>query len=241
MRLDQLLVTKELVESRVRAQALIMAGQVKVDDQVVTKASAMINICSLLAVKNEIFPYVSRGGQKLKKALDFFRIEVKGKTCIDIGASTGGFTDCLLKHGAKLVYAVDVGKGQLDCKLRNDPRVVNIEKTNIRYLEKDSLPETPDLATIDVSFISLEKVLPRAYDLIKITGEIIALIKPQFEAGPQNVGKGGVVRDDEVHKEVIDRITLFSEIQAMEVRGVIESPLKGPAGKKEFLIYLVKS
>ena len=241
MRLDQLLVTKELVETRQRAQALIMAGQVTVDDQVVTKSATFVDISLPIVVKKNIFPYVSRGGQKLEKALDHFRINIQNKVCLDIGASTGGFTDCLLQRGARKVYAIDVGRGQLDQKLRQDPRVINVEKTNIRYLEKTSLPDLPDLATIDVSFISLDKVLPKAYELIKIKGEIIALIKPQFEAGPKRVSKGGVVRDAKVHTEVVQRIELFSQILAMEVKGVIESPLKGPAGNIEFLIYMVKS
>ena len=239
MRLDQLLVTKELVESRHRAQAMIMAGLVLIDGQLVTKAGTMVAMDVPLVIKQKL-PFVSRGGQKLEKALDSFNINVTDKICLDVGASTGGFTDCLLQHGAKKVYALDVGHGQLDVKLRNDPRVINIENTNIRYFEKVGLPETPDLAVIDVSFISLDKVLPAVYKLVKIKGEIIALIKPQFEAGPKRA-KGGVVRDSAVHVEIIDRIKVFSQIQAMEVLGVIESPLLGPAGNKEFFIHLIKS
>ena len=240
MRLDQLLVMKELVESRHKAQAMIMAGLILIDGRPVTKAGAMVAIGVPLVIKQTL-PFVSRGGQKLEKALDTFNVNITGKICLDVGASTGGFTDCLLQHGAKKVYALDVGHGQLDVKLRNDSRVVNIENTNIRYFEKVNLPEIPDLAVIDVSFISLDKVLPAVYKLIKIKGEIIALIKPQFEAGPKRVSKGGVVRDSAVHEEIIDRIKVFSQIQAMEVLGVIESPLTGPAGNKEFLIYLIKS
>lgn len=239
MRLDQLLVTKELVESRHRAQAMIMAGLVLIDGQPMTKAGTMVAMDVPLEIKQKL-PFVSRGGQKLEKALDSFNITVTDKICLDVGASTGGFTDCLLQHGAKKVYALDVGHGQLDVKLCNDPRVINIENTNIRYFEKVGLPETPDLAVIDVSFISLDKVLPAVYKLVKVKGEIIALIKPQFEAGPKRA-KGGVVRDSAVHVEIIDRIKLFSQIQAMEVLGVIESPLLGPAGNKEFLIHLIKS
>ncbi len=239
MRLDQLLVTKELVESRHRAQAMIMAGLVLIDGQPVTKAGTMVAMDVPLVIKQKL-PFVSRGGQKLEKALDSFNINITDKICLDVGASTGGFTDCLLQHGAKKVYALDVGHSQLDVKLRNDPRVINIEDTNIRYFEKASLPETPDLAVIDVSFISLDKVLPAVYKLVKIKGEIIALIKPQFEAGPKRA-KGGVVRDSAVHVEIIDRIKVFSQIQAMEVLGVIESPLLGPAGNKEFFIHLIKS
>lgn len=239
MRLDQLLVTKELVESRHRAQAMIMAGLVLIEGKPMTKAGAMVSMDAPLEIKQSL-PFVSRGGQKLEKALDSFNVDVTGKTCIDVGASTGGFTDCLLQHGATKVFALDVGHGQLDVKLRNDPRVINIESTNIRYFEKVGLPETPDLAVIDVSFISLDKVLPAVYKLVKIKGEIIALIKPQFEAGPKRA-KGGVVRDSAVHVEIINRIKIFSQIQAMEVLGVIESPLLGPAGNKEFFIYLIKS
>jgi 23S rRNA (cytidine1920-2'-O)/16S rRNA (cytidine1409-2'-O)-methyltransferase len=231
---------KELVESRHKAQAMIMAGLILIEDKPVTKAGAMVAIDVLLKIKQTL-PFVSRGGQKLEKALDTFNITITDKICLDVGASTGGFTDCLLQHGAKKVYALDVGHGQLDVKLRHAPRVINIENTNIRYFEKASLPETPDLAVIDVSFISLDKVLPAVYKLIKIKGEIIALIKPQFEAGPKRVSKGGVVRDSAVHVEIIDRIKVFSQIQAMEVLGVIESPLLGPAGNKEFFIYLIKS
>ncbi|MDD5492534.1 MAG: TlyA family RNA methyltransferase [bacterium] len=240
MRLDQLMVTRELTESREKAQALIMAGEVLVNGNTVIKAATMVSVESEIDIKHPLM-YVSRGGHKLEKALKVFNINLKNKTCLDVGASTGGFTDCLLKHGAKKVYCIDVGHGQLDVKLRFDPRVVNIEETNIRYCEKDIVPETPDLATIDVSFISLERVLPVVYKLIKLEGEIIALIKPQFEAGPKNVGKGGVVRDPAMHQKIIDRITVFSQINAMEIKGVTESPLTGPAGNKEFLIYMVKS
>ncbi len=240
MRLDLLLVERELTESREKAQALIMAGEVMVNGNTVIKAASMVSVESEVDIKRH-FPYVSRGGQKLEKALKHFKISLKNKICIDVGASTGGFTDCLIKHGAERVYAIDVGHGQLDVRLRFDPRVINIEDTNIRYFELKRLPEIPDLATIDVSFISLERVLPQVYKLIKIEGEIIALIKPQFEAGPRNVGKGGVVRDPAMHQKIIDRITIFSQINAMEIKGVIESPLLGPAGNKEFFIYMVKS
>ncbi|MBI5554821.1 MAG: TlyA family RNA methyltransferase [Elusimicrobia bacterium] len=240
MRLDQLLVMKELVESCHQAQAMIMAGLVLIEGQSVTKAGTMVAMNAPLEIKQTL-RFVSRGGQKLEKALDSFNITVTDKICLDVGASTGGFTDCLLQHGAKKVYALDVGHGQLAVKLRHDPRVINIENTNIRYFEKNGLPETPDLAVIDVSFISLDKVLPAVYKLVKVKGEIIALIKPQFEAGPKRVSKGGVVRDSAVHVEIIDRIKIFSQIQAMEVLGIIESPLLGPAGNKEFFIHLVKS
>ncbi|MDD5259726.1 MAG: TlyA family RNA methyltransferase [bacterium] len=240
MRLDQLMVIRELTESREKAQALIMAGEVLVNGNTVIKAATMVSTGSEVDIKHPLM-YVSRGGHKLEKALKVFNIKLKDKTCLDVGASTGGFTDCLLKHGAKKVYCIDVGYGQLDVKLRFDPRVVNIEETNIRYCEKNIIPETPDLATIDVSFISLERVLPVVYKLIKQEGEIIALIKPQFEAGPKNVGKGGVVRDPAIHEKIINQITVYSQINAMEVKGVTESPLIGPAGNKEFLIYLVKS
>lgn len=240
MRLDQLLVTRNLTQSRQKAQALIMAGQVKVGQMIVIKPATMIEIETPLEILQNL-RYVSRGGQKLEKALTFFNIQVRDKICLDVGASTGGFTDCLLQHGAKKVYAVDVGKGQLDYKLQQDQRVVNMEKTNIRYVERSNFSEPLELAVIDVSFISLDKVLPKVKELLKECGQIIALIKPQFEAGPKHVSKGGVVRDEKIQRQVIEKIELFAQIMVMEVKGVVESPLLGPAGNKEFLIYLVKS
>ena len=229
-----------LVPSRERARALIMAGQVVVNDHLADKAGTMVATDAAIRIKGELLPYVSRGGLKLEKALNEFAVNVSGLVVMDVGASTGGFTDCLLQHGAQKVFAVDVGFGQLAWQLRNDERVINLEKTNIRYLEKEKLVETPDMAVIDASFISLEKVLPNTLDLIKPHGTVIALIKPQFEAGRDKVGKGGVVRDESVHQQVIESIRGFAEDIGLLVKGVTESPITGPKGNREFLIYLTK-
>jgi len=237
-RLDLLLVDHGLVESREKARALIMAGEAVVEGQVVTKPAALFPVEARVSLRAPL-PYVSRGGFKLAKALDEFGIDVTGLVAIDVGASTGGFTDCLLQRGARRVYAVDVGYGQLDYRLRNDPRVVVMDRTNIRYLE--SLPEPIDLATIDVSFISLEKVLPAVMKLLKDGGQIIALIKPQFEAGRDEVGKGGVVRDPGVHRRVIHRLQEWSERHHLLWRGLITSPILGAEGNKEFLAWLEKA
>jgi len=234
-RLDVLLVERGLVESRERAQSLIRAGAVLVDDQPVDKPGARVPANAHLRLR-ETLPYVSRGGLKLQAALDAFAIDVTGLVAVDVGASTGGFTDCLLQRGAARVYAVDVGYGQLAWSLRQDPRVVVMERTNIRYLE--ALPERVDLATVDVSFISLELVLPAVVRLLKPGGRIIALIKPQFEAGREQVGKGGVVRDPGVHRAVLHRVLTWAAHQGMILLGLIRSPLEGPAGNVEFLAYL---
>jgi 23S rRNA (cytidine1920-2'-O)/16S rRNA (cytidine1409-2'-O)-methyltransferase len=239
-RLDKLLVDRGLAQSRERARALIMAGQVVVADHVAVKAGQMVPVAAAVRLKGEVLPYVSRGGLKLQKALDEFGIDVSGLTALDVGASTGGFTDCLLQRGAGKVMAVDVGYGQLAWKLREDERVVNMEKTNIRYLTADKLPEVPDIAVIDASFISLAKVLPATVTLLKDGGMIIALIKPQFEVGRGEVGKGGVVRDAGKHRDVIATIRSEAENLGLEVRGVTESPILGPKGNREFLIHLVK-
>lgn len=267
-RLDKLLVTQRLVKTRNQAERLILAGEIYVNGEKISKSSKLIDPESKIEVRKR-FPYVSRGGLKLEKAISFFNLEVKDKICLDVGASTGGFTDCLLKHGAKLVYALDVGYGQLDWSLRNNQRVVNIEKTNIRYFGKHELariiehefsrisqtlnlpridagrltgqaPYTlhgffPDLATVDVSFISLEKVLPKVCELLKEKSKIIALIKPQFEAGRDKVKKG-VVKDKKNQEEVIEKIKKFMQNLGLEVYGVIPSPLKGPKGNIEYLI-----
>jgi 23S rRNA (cytidine1920-2'-O)/16S rRNA (cytidine1409-2'-O)-methyltransferase len=233
-RLDVLLVERGLVESRQRAQSLIMAGQVLVDDDVVDKPGKRIAEDARVTIR-EGLPYVSRGGIKLEHALDRFEVDVAGKISADVGASTGGFTDCLLQRGARRVYAVDVGYGQLAWPLRQDPRVVVLERTNIRYLE--SLPETIDLATVDVAFISLELVLPKVMDFLQPKGEIIALIKPQFEAEREQVGKG-VVRDPAVHRAVLEKIAVWAMDNRLQVRGLIPSPLKGPAGNLEFFAHL---
>lgn len=237
-RLDILLVERGLAPSRERARALIMAGQVVVDDHAAEKAGQAVSPEADIRIKGEVLPFVSRGGLKLRKALEEFGVDVTGLTAIDVGASTGGFTDCLLQHGAKKVFAVDVGYGQLAWKLRQDERVVNLEKTNIRHLEPETLGEAPDLAVIDASFISLEKVLPPALRLIREGGRVIALIKPQFEVGKGEVGKGGVVRDEAKHRRVIDEIVELAGRLSLEVLGITESPILGPKGNREFLIYL---
>ena len=239
-RLDKLLVDKGLVQSRERARALILAGEVLVDGRVVHKAGEMVAGSSALTLKGKDIPYVSRGGLKLEKALNEFNIDVIGKVAMDVGASTGGFTDCLLQSGVRKVYAVDVGYGQLDIKLRNDSRVVIIEKQNVRYLEKAVIQEPLDIATIDASFISLTKIIPKVLEFLKDTGELVALIKPQFEVGKGEVGKGGVVRDEAKQMAVVDNMRLFCEEIGLTVIGVVESPILGPKGNREFLIYLKK-
>jgi 23S rRNA (cytidine1920-2'-O)/16S rRNA (cytidine1409-2'-O)-methyltransferase len=237
-RIDKLLVERGLVASREEGRGRILAGEVLVRDQAVTKAGSLVDTDAAIRFKSKPSPYVSRGGAKLAKALQEFRIDVRGKIALDVGASTGGFTDCLLSHGALQVFSVDVGYGQLDWKLRNDPRVIVFEKTNIRYLSVSVLPVPADLATIDVSFISLKLVLPRVKELLVPAGEVISLIKPQFEVGKGKVGKGGVVRSTEEHRRVIDEISETAMALGYVIRGVTESPLLGPAGNKEFLIYL---
>jgi 23S rRNA (cytidine1920-2'-O)/16S rRNA (cytidine1409-2'-O)-methyltransferase len=238
IRLDNLLLKKGLVPSRQKAQGMILAGLVAVNGEIFTKAGQRIDPNSNLAIVKNPAPYVSRGGLKLEAALDIFQVKVQDKIAIDIGASTGGFTDCLLQRGVKRVYAVDVGYGQLAWKLRNNPRVILLEKTNIRYLTPESLPEKVDLAAIDVSFISLTLVLPPVKNLLKQPGEILALIKPQFEVGKGEVGKGGIVKDPHKHEAVIQKIISFTEELGLISHGVIKSPLKGPKGNQEFFIYL---
>ncbi|MDA8187119.1 MAG: TlyA family RNA methyltransferase [Dehalococcoidales bacterium] len=236
-RLDVALVEKGLAENRSKAQALILAGSVLVNGQPADKPGTMVQDDAQIEVRPAP-PYVSRGGVKLQRALDHFNLVVSGLVVIDVGASTGGFTDLLLKRGAGRVYAIDVGYGQLDWRLRNDPRVVVMERTNIRYLE--SLPEVADAATVDVSFISLAVVLPAVIRLIKPDGWIVALVKPQFEAGREQVGKGGVVRDPEVHRQVLEKLVDWAQINEIKVLGLTPSPIKGPAGNKEFLLLLSK-
>lgn len=234
-RIDTILVEKGLAESRERARALVMAGQVRIGDHVVAKPGTMVATDADIRVAGGL-PFVSRGGLKLQHALQQFGIEASGKVVADIGASTGGFTDCLLQAGAARVYAIDVGYGQLDWKIRQDPRVVVMERTNIRHLE--SLPEPVDLATIDVSFISLALVLPVVKRLLRPLGEAVALVKPQFEAGKEKVGKGGVVRDPAVHREVLLRVARTAQELGFTVLGVTKSPITGPAGNVEFLMHL---
>ena len=236
-RLDLLLVQRELVTSREEGRRRILAAEVLVNDQPLTKAGALVDQTAAIRLKS-VFPYVSRGGLKLEKALRQFHIDVKDKVALDVGASTGGFTHCLLSHGARRVYSVDCGYGQLDWKLRNDPRVVVLERRNIRYLETSDLLSPADMATIDVSFISLRLVLPKVKTLLRRSGEIIALIKPQFEVGKGKVGKGGVVRSDAERVRVIDEIKEAAAALGFTIEDVTESPLLGPKGNREFLIYL---
>jgi 23S rRNA (cytidine1920-2'-O)/16S rRNA (cytidine1409-2'-O)-methyltransferase len=236
-RLDLLLVQRELVSSREEGRRRILAAEVLVNEQPLTKASALVDQTAEVRLK-AISPYVSRGGLKLEKALRQFQIDVKDRVALDVGASTGGFTHCLISHGAARVYSVDCGYGQLDWKLRTDPRVVVLERRNIRYVEASDLPSLADLATIDVSFISLRLVLPKVKSLLSPGGEIIALIKPQFEVGKGKVGKGGVVRSDAEHVRVIDEIKQAATGLGFTTRDLTESPLLGPKGNKEFLIYL---
>lgn len=238
-RADRLLVDKGLVASREKARALIMAGDVIIGDHKVDKPGQMVDVTMEIRIKNDI-PFVSRGGLKLQKALDFFVIDVRDLVILDVGASTGGFTDCLLQRGAARVYAVDVGYGQLAWKLRQDERVLSLEKTNIRYLEPEALPSLADMAVIDASFISLDKVLPNTLRLIRHSGSVVALIKPQFEVGRGEVGKGGVVRDPEKHAAVIESVCTLAGNLNLEVNGVTESPITGPKGNREFLVYLRK-
>jgi len=238
-RLDKLLVEKGLVKSRERAKALIMAGKVLVDGKVVDKAGAQVPPEAKIEVKGEDIPYVSRGGLKLETAIKEFGLSVEGFTCLDVGASTGGFTDCLLKHGAKKVYAVDVGRGQLDWKLRNDERVISIEGFNARYLTEKEVPEKVDLVVIDVSFISLTKILPVVKEFLKPEGKIIALIKPQFELTKKEVDRGkGVIKDPELHKKAINKILSFSREIGLYPENLTLSKPRGPKGNKEFLVLL---
>ncbi len=238
-RLDKLLVERGLVASREQSQGMILAGDVLVDNRPVTKAGSLVDERAVIRVRSTPLPYASRGGSKLEKALEEFQIDVTRRTALDVGASTGGFTDCLLAHGAREVFAVDVGYGQLDWKLRNDPRVRVYEKTNIRYLEVSALPRPAELATIDVSFISLTLVLPAVKKLLVPGGEIIPLVKPQFEVGRGKVGKGGVVRSPAEHSRVIDAIKESAARLGYGARGVVESPLLGPKGNKEFFLHLI--
>jgi 23S rRNA (cytidine1920-2'-O)/16S rRNA (cytidine1409-2'-O)-methyltransferase len=236
-RLDLLLVERHLVGSREDGRRRILAGQVLVNDQAASKAGNLIDVSAEIRLKPTA-PYVSRGGVKLEKALREFSLDVTGKTALDVGASTGGFTDCLLAHGAAQVIAVDVGYGQLDWKLRNDPRVIVLEKTNIRYLEVSRLPQPADIATIDASFISLKLILPHLKLLLVPAADVVALIKPQFEVGKGKVGKGGVVRAPEEHQRVIEEIRTAALASNYDILGLTESPLLGPKGNKEFLIHL---
>lgn len=239
-RLDILLVKRGLAPSREKAKAMIMEGNVFVENQREDKAGTSIPENAKIEIKGNTLKYVSRGGLKLEKAMNHFDIELQNKVCMDIGASTGGFTDCMLQNGASKVYAVDVGYGQFAWKLRTDERVVCMEKTNIRYVTPEDIGEPLDFASVDVSFISLSKVLPAARELLKDGGEMVCLIKPQFEAGREKVGKNGVVKDIAVHKEVILMIADYAMANGLGVMGLDFSPIKGPKGNIEYLIYLDK-
>ncbi|MCR4943521.1 MAG: TlyA family RNA methyltransferase [Clostridium sp.] len=239
-RLDVLLVEKGIISSRENAKACIMAGQVFVDGKRVDKAGEKVPVDAEIEYKGHKIPYVSRGGLKLEKAMKTWPISLEGKTCMDIGASTGGFTDCMLQNGAKKVYSVDVGYGQFAWKLRTDERVVCMERTNIRYVTPEDIGESIDFASIDVSFISLKKIMPATLNLLSDKGEVVALIKPQFEAGREKIGKKGVVRDISVHKEVVYGIVDFLLEQNIVVLGVAYSPIKGPEGNIEYLVYFTK-
>lgn len=239
VRLDRLLVDRGLAATREKARALIMSGLVVVEEDRIDKAGTLVSPDAVIRIKGGENPYVSRGGLKLEEALRSFGIDVTGVVAVDIGASTGGFTDCLLQGGARKVYAIDVGYGQIDWKLRTDRRVVLFEKTNIRYFSGEGIEEPVDLAVIDVSFISLKLVLPVAVEITGEGGAILALIKPQFEAGRGEVGKG-VIRDPRVHRRVVEEIGACSEQLGLEVVGTCESPITGPAGNREFFLYARK-
>ena len=239
IRLDQYLTDEGLFPSREKAKAAVMAGLVYVNGQKASKAGDVVRPGDKVEARSTE-EFVSRGGHKLKKAVGVFALDLKDKVCMDVGASTGGFTDCMLQNGAKLVYAVDVGYGQLAWKLRSDPRVVNLERTNVRYLTREAVPVPPDFVSVDVAFISLKLVLPVVYDFLSENGECVALIKPQFEAGREKVGKKGVVRDVCVHTEVVEEIVAFVRSLGFGVRGLDYSPIKGPEGNIEYLLYIAK-
>ena len=237
-RLDVLLVNRGMFESRAKAQAAVMAGQVLVNEQKIDKPGTPVAPEVTIRLLGNKLPYVSRGGLKLEKALQIFPISVEGKVVADIGASTGGFTDCALQNGAAKVYAIDVGYGQLAWKLRNDERVVNMERTNVRFVTESSLPEQVEAATIDVAFISLDKVLPAVKKILRPEAFVIALVKPQFEAGREKVGKKGVVRDPAVHLEVLEAFLEHAKESNFTVLGITYSPIRGPEGNIEYLGYL---
>lgn len=237
-RLDTLLVENGFFDSREKAKGAIMAGLVFIDNQKIDKPGTKVDKSGNILVKGNPIPYVSRGGLKLEKAMKEFNINLNNKVCLDIGASTGGFTDCMLQSGASKVYSIDVGYGQLDWKLRQDPRVVTMERTNIRYVTLDHIGQAADFASIDVSFISLKLVLPVLKQLIRLDGEIVALVKPQFEAGKDKVGKKGVVRDISVHKSVAADVISFATEIGFQIINFTYSPIKGPEGNIEYLLYM---
>lgn len=234
-----MLLDKGLVESREKAKALILEGNVSVNGRLIDKAGALVKPDDEITLKNKV-PYVSRGGLKLEHAIKEFKIDLKDKIAMDVGASTGGFTDCLLQFGVKKVYAIDVGYGQFSYVLRSDDRIKLFERTNIRYFDRDLVQDTIDISTIDVSFISLLKIIPKVMEFLSPQGEIVALIKPQFEVGRKDVGKGGVVKEEKKRLEAVDNIKRGSEIFGFAVKGVTASPVKGPKGNVEYLMYLKK-
>lgn len=240
-RLDMLLVKKGLAPSREKAKAIIMSGIVYVDGMKEDKAGSTFDENLSVELRGSTLKYVSRGGLKLEKALLEFNLKLDDKVCMDVGSSTGGFTDCMLQNKAKKVYAVDVGHGQLDWKLRNDSRVICMERTNIRYVTHEHIQDDIDFSSIDVSFISLSKVLPAVRELLSPEGELVALIKPQFEAGREKVGKKGVVRDPKVHEEVIEAVFSYARENSFKILALSFSPVKGPEGNIEYLYYLSKS
>lgn len=240
-RLDVLLVKRNLAASREKAKAIIMSGNVYVDNQKEDKPGTTFPEESKIEVRGHTLPYVSRGGFKLEKAMKEFQVSVEGKVCTDVGSSTGGFTDCMLQNGAVKVFAIDVGHGQLDWKLRQDERVVCMEKTNIRYVTPEDIDDALDFASVDVSFISLTKVLGPARALLKDNGQMVCLIKPQFEAGREKVGKKGVVRDKAVHEEVINKVIDFALEIGFSIHNLEYSPIKGPEGNIEYLVYIEKT
>ena len=240
-RLDVLLVKRNLVASREKAKTTIMTGNVFVNGQREDKAGSTFAEDAAIEIRGQVMPYVSRGGFKLEKAMTEFGLALENKVCTDVGSSTGGFTDCMLQNGACRVYAIDVGRGQLDWKLRQDERVICMEKTNIRYVTPEDLPEAIDFSSIDVSFISLTKVLVPIRNYLKPDGEIVALIKPQFEAGREKVGKKGVVREANTHYDVVQKIIDFAMSVGFDIVDLTFSPIKGPEGNIEYLIYLKKS
>ena len=240
-RLDVLLVKKGLASSREKAKAIIMSGIVFVDGQREDKAGSTFDEKQQIIIKGKTLKYVSRGGLKLEKAMDNFGISLEGKVCMDVGASTGGFTDCMLQNGAIKVYSVDVGYGQLDWKLRNDERVVCMERTNMRYMTEDDIEEKASFVSIDVSFISLTKILPAVSRILETEGQVVVLIKPQFEAGREKVGKKGVVRDPKVHEEVIEKICDFASSNGFLLLHLDYSPIKGPEGNIEYLLHMQKT
>lgn len=239
IRADEALLQKGLVESKSRAKTLIMMGKVFCNGKKIEKAGESVLLEQSFEIKEDI-PYVSRGGLKLEKAINVFSIDLTNKICLDIGASTGGFTDCMLKAGAAKVYAVDVGYGVLDEKLRKDNRVINIERTNFRYINNAYIPEKVDFITIDVSFISLTLIIPRALEFLKSKGGLVALIKPQFELSPKDVGKKGVVRDEAMRNKAVEKIISFAKTLGVHIEGVIPSPILGHKGNQEFLVYMKK-